>query len=109
MEIPEKGPLPSLSIKENSTDNLPSANGSTAPRQENGSADSIRLTKEGREFQNAANQARLLPDVREERVQQLKRQLETGTYRVEGSRIAVNMIDESVENNSVLKHIDTKV
>ncbi|MGD9311105.1 MAG: flagellar biosynthesis anti-sigma factor FlgM [Desulfosarcina sp.] len=109
MEIPEKGPLPSLSVTENLTDNLPSAIGSTAPRQENGSTDSIRLTKEGREFQSAANQARLLPDVREERVQQLKRQLETGTYRVEGSRIAVNMIDESVENNSVLKHIDTKV
>ncbi|MGD8702137.1 MAG: flagellar biosynthesis anti-sigma factor FlgM [Desulfosarcina sp.] len=109
MEIPEKGPLPSLSVTENLTDNLPSAIGSTGPRQENGSTDSIRLTKEGREFQSAANQARLLPDVREERVQQLKRQLETGTYRVEGSRIAVNMIDETVENNSVLKHIDTKV
>jgi negative regulator of flagellin synthesis FlgM len=109
MEIPEKGPLPSLSVKDNSTDNLPSAIGSIAPGQENGNTDSIRLTKEGREFQSAANQARLLPDLREERVQQLRRQLETGTYRVEGNRIAVNMIDETFENNSVLKHIDTKV
>ena len=109
MEIPEKSPLPSLPVKDNSTDIRPSAIGTIAPHQENSNTDSIRLTKKGREFQRAADQARLLPDVREERVQQLQRQLEMGTYRVEGNRIAGNMVDEAIENNNVLKHIDTKV
>ena len=39
---------------------------------------------------------------------QLKRQLEEGTYLVKGHQIAVNMINETLENNNVLKHIDTK-
>jgi anti-sigma28 factor (negative regulator of flagellin synthesis) len=36
----------------------------------------------------------------------LKRRLEEGTYRLEGRRIAASMINEAVENNHILDHID---
>ena len=110
MEIPEKGPLPSLPVREGTKEDGPPL--PAEPYREQTTTeqrDSIRLTKSGREFKTAVNHAQLLPEIREDRVSQLKRQLEKGTYRVEGDRIAVNMIDEAVENNIVLKHIDTKV
>jgi len=109
MEIPEKEPLPSLPIRDHATEERPQPAESVAPGQPIGNTDSVSLTEDGREFQSAVDRARLIPDIREDRVLQLKRQLEKGTYRVEGNRIAVNMIDETLENNSVIKHIDTKV
>ena len=57
--------------------------------------------------ETAVEHAYLLPEIREDRVMRLKRQLEEGSYRVKGNRIAVNMINETMENNHVLKHLDT--
>ena len=110
MEIPEKGPLPILPIGESTADDRNERSIEppvTSPA--GGRGDMVSLTERGREFNLAIDQARSLPDVRLERVQLLRQQLEKGTYRVEADRIAVNMIDETVENNSALKHIDTKV
>ena len=110
MEIPEKGPMPPLPIGESTTDERTER--STEARvtsSPGGRGDTVSLTERGREFNAAIDQARSLPDVRLERVQLLRQQLEKGTYRVEADRIAVSMIDETVENNSALKHIDTKV
>ena len=110
MEIPEKGPLHSLPVREGSKEDRPPL--PAEPYRERTTTeqrDSISLTQSGRDYKTAVNQVQLLPENRDERVLQLKRQLENGTYHVEGDRIAVNMIDEAVENNIVLKHIDTKV
>ena len=73
-----------------------------------GDTDTVSLTEKGRELKTAAQHARLVPDIREDRVMRLKRQLEEGSYRVMGDRIAGNMIDESMENNTILKHIETR-
>ena len=50
-----------------------------------------------------------MSETRVDRVMELKRRLAQGTYRVMGDRIAVKMIDESLENDNVLNHIDTNV
>ena len=110
MEIPDKGPLQAPILMESAVDGphaSPPADAPKGPADSSGK-DSVRLTDAGREFNRAVDQVQTLPDVRLERVMQLKQQLAQGTYRVEGRRIAVNMIDESMENNSVLKHINTK-
>jgi len=111
MEIPEKGPLLAPATGKRSAEGKqqsPLADLDGRPLSKT-SRDTVRLTDRGRELNSAVDQARSLPDVRLDRVMQLKQQLAQGTYRVEGNRIAVNMIDESIENNTVLKHIDTKV
>jgi len=109
MEIPEKGPLLAQVTGERPAEghqqSSPDLSG-TPPS--NASKDTVRLTDQGRELNGVVERVRSLPDVRMDRVMQLKQQLAQGTYRVEGSRIAVNMIDESLENDNVLKHIDTK-
>lgn len=109
MEIPEKGPLQPLPVRDGSNEDRPPLPAEPYREQtKTDQRDSVSLTQSGREIKTAVDLTRLIPEIREDRVLQLKRQLEKGTYRVEGDRIAVNMIDESIENNTVLKHIDTK-
>jgi flagellar biosynthesis anti-sigma factor FlgM len=69
--------------------------------------DTVRLTENGRNVHSALQRARLLPEIREDRVMRLKRQIEEGAYCIKGDRIAANMISETLENNSLLKKIDT--
>jgi len=109
MEIPHKGPLQAPLAGERTTEGpQQSAQADPEDAVDDIGRDTIRLTDRGRAFNSAVKQARTLPDVRMDRVMQLKRKLAQGTYRVAGSRAAVNMIEESMENDSVLKHIDTK-
>ena len=109
MEIPEKGPLPSRLVANRSAEAVPQPPAEpSGARGKTGQNDTVNLTASGREFKAAAEQAQLLPEIREDRIMQLKRKLEEGTYRVNGDQIAVNMINETQENNHVLKHIDTQ-
>ena len=109
MEIPEKGPLHSLPAQHRPIEEVtrPPTETTAAPRKAE-EKDTVSLTERGRAFRAAADRAHLLPDIREDRVMQLKRKLEEGTYRISGHRIAVNMINEALENNQVLEHIDTQ-
>jgi flagellar biosynthesis anti-sigma factor FlgM len=107
MEIPEKGSLRMLPVQNRSTEALPSSTAKPSERRSRTTpADSVSLTRKGSEFAAAVRDAQGLPDIREDRIMRLKRQLEEGSYRIEGSRIAANMLDETIENNSVLEHID---
>ena len=111
MEIPEKGHLQRSVAGERSAEGAlqsPQTDPGSVPAKGAENFDTVRLSGTVREATKAVERARQLPDVRMERVMQLKRQLAEGTYRVEGNRIAVGMMDESIENENVLKHIDTK-
>jgi flagellar biosynthesis anti-sigma factor FlgM len=109
MEIPEKNPLHALSAQNRSVgEPAPSPHGTTGEQGRTAEKDTVRLTERGRAFKAAAEHAHLLPEIREDRVMALKRQLEEGTYRVKGHRVAANLINETLQNNHVLKHIDTK-
>ncbi len=109
MEIPEKGALPPLPGGDPLAEDRPERSARVSTVLETDGRDTVSLTERGLEFKAAVDRARSLPDIRLERVQLLRQQLEKGTYRIEANRIAVSMIDETVENNSALKHIDTKV
>jgi len=60
-------------------------------------ADNVQISARARELVEAQQAAKAIPDVREDKVDEVKKQVETGTYRVEGKRIALNMINESLE------------
>ena len=109
MEIPEKGPLQSLPVQNRSAEALPPLAAESSDAQSKiTDKDTVSLTERGRAFKAAAELVHVLPEIREDRVMRLKRKLEEGTYRVIGHRIAGNMINETLENNQVLEHIDTK-
>ena len=109
MEIPEKGPLHSLPAQRRPIEEVtrPPTETTVAQRKAN-EKDTVSLTERGRAFKATLEFAHLLPEIREDRVMQLKRKLEEGTYRVIGDRIAAKMINETLENNQVLEHIDTQ-
>ena len=109
MEIPEKGHLQRLQSQNRLVEEgqqLPAGPTRTQPKRSD--RDTVSLTANGREFKTAMQHAHALSDIREDRVTQLKRQLEEGTYRIKGHRIAVNLISETSENNTILKRLDAK-
>lgn len=56
----------------------------------------VDLSTMAREIQQAKVEVSKLPDVREEKVQEIKSQVEKGTYNVSGEQIANKMVGESI-------------
>jgi negative regulator of flagellin synthesis FlgM len=71
--------------------------------------DKVQLSAQAREVQEAANALAKLPEVREEKVQQVKMAVESGTYKVVGNKVAMDMLRETFENNMALSQIDMHV
>ena len=71
--------------------------------------DKVRLSARAREVQEAANTLAKMPDVREKKVRQVKMEVESGTYRVVGNKVAMDMLRETFENNMALSQIDMHV
>ena len=56
----------------------------------------VDLSTRAKEIQQATVEVTRLPDVREEKVQEIKSQVEKGTYNVSGEQIANKMVGESI-------------
>lgn len=56
----------------------------------------VDLSTKARDVQTAKNAMAGIPDIREEKVQDLKNRIEAGTYGVNGEQIAGKMIGESL-------------
>jgi negative regulator of flagellin synthesis FlgM len=56
----------------------------------------VNLSTTAQDVQNLKNAISKLPDVREEKVQALKDQVEKGTYRVDADKVADKMVGESL-------------
>lgn len=56
----------------------------------------VDLSTMAKEIQQAKVEVSRLPDVREEKVQEIKDQVEKGTYNVNGEQIANKMVGESI-------------
>lgn len=74
-----------------------------APEKPAGSAavkqgETVDLSTMARDIQQAKVAVSGLPDVREDKVQAIKAQVEKGTYNVSGEQIAQNMVEESILN-----------
>ena len=58
--------------------------------------DKVEFSQTARDVKEAREQLESIPDVREEKVQEIKTQVEEGTYKVDGKKIAFNMIRDSL-------------
>jgi negative regulator of flagellin synthesis FlgM len=56
----------------------------------------VDLSTKAKDIQQAKNALNSLPDVREEKVQEIKAQVEKGTYKVNAEKIADKMVKESI-------------
>ncbi len=56
----------------------------------------VSLSSAAKDIQRAEKAIKELPDVREEKVQELKSQIEAGQYNVNGEKIAEKMVSESL-------------
>jgi len=81
----------------------------TATAQQSSGRDKVKLSEQAKEVNRAFAQLKELPEIREEKVGEIQNQVETGTYTIDGGRIAVSMLNESLENNAILAAIDLEV
>lgn len=64
------------------------------------SEDKVELSSQATDLKNIQAQTMALPDVRSEKVEQLRMKVENGTYQIDNQAIAERLIDEAVENLS---------
>ncbi len=63
------------------------------------SGDSVALSSEAKIMRKAIKVLETLPDVREEKVAEIRERIAKGTYQVDGKEVAEKMIKESVLND----------
>jgi negative regulator of flagellin synthesis FlgM len=59
----------------------------------------VNLSTTARDIQKLKNLINQLPDVRSEKVENLKKQVEQGTYKVDSEKVAGKMVGESLLDN----------
>jgi len=60
------------------------------------SEDKVALSLEAKQIQDVKKRLDSLPDVREDKVTEIKEQIAAGTYTIDGEKIAFKMIRESI-------------
>lgn len=80
----------------------------SAPKQGD-TADKVNLSDQAKEILQASRAAREVPDVRTDKVEKARMEVEKGTYNVVGAQVATDMMRESFENNMVLQKVNTRV
>jgi len=58
-----------------------------------GKKDRLEVSKQAKDFQIALDKFKALPDIREEKVERLKKEVQAGTYNIEGRRIAEKILE----------------
>jgi negative regulator of flagellin synthesis FlgM len=69
------------------------------PEQQQNKADTVALSNAAKNIQEAQKQLEAVPDVREDKVAQLKEQIENGTYEIDAEKIADKMLKDSLLND----------
>ena len=72
----------------------------TKPETTTKKADSVVISDAAKRVQEARNQLNDIPDVREEKVAQLRNQIQNGTYEINAEKIAGKLIKESLLNDA---------
>jgi len=60
--------------------------------------DNVELSQTAKDIRQAKKLLDSIPDIREEKVAQIKQQIEDGTYKIDEEKIALNMLKEALEN-----------
>lgn len=61
-----------------------------------GKKDQLNLSTEGQEIQRAIKKAKEHPDIRQDKVDEIKQKIDTGTYKVDSKKVAEKMIAQKV-------------
>jgi len=77
------------------------------PTGASGGLDKVELSDQARQIQHAAQEANQGSDVREDKVAQIKMDIENGTYKVVGTKVASAMLNEAFENDVILQKVNT--
>jgi negative regulator of flagellin synthesis FlgM len=72
---------------------------SEQPEKQQTKADTVVLSDTAKKVQEAQKQLEVIPDVREDKVAQLKEQIENKTYDMDEEKIARNMISDALLND----------
>jgi negative regulator of flagellin synthesis FlgM len=80
---------------------------SSAPSGVRVENDTVDLSSNANEIREKVHTVNNLPDVREEKVAEMKRRIASGTYRIISEQVASHLIGETIENNDILSHIDS--
>ena len=67
--------------------------------QQQAKADTVALSSAAKDIQEAQKQLEAIPDVREDKVAQLKEQIENGTYEIDAEKIADKMLKDALLND----------
>ncbi len=74
----------------------------------NGPVDKVNLSSAARDIQRLAKGIGDAGLVNDEKVQKVKMDVDSGTYKVVGTRVANDMLKESFENDFILQKINMK-
>jgi negative regulator of flagellin synthesis FlgM len=69
---------------------------SEQPEAQQTKADTVALSNTAQKIQEAQKQLEAIPDVREDKVAQLKEQIENRTYKIDEEKIADNILKDSL-------------
>ena len=72
---------------------------SEQPEKQQTKADTVVLSDTAKKVQEAQKQLETIPDVREDKVAQLKEQIENGTYEMDEEKIADKMMKDALLND----------
>ena len=72
---------------------------SEQPEEQQTKADTVELSNAAKNLQEAQKQLEAIPDVREDKVAELKEQVEKGTYEIDEQKIADKMLKEALLND----------
>lgn len=69
----------------------------TASSKASGRSDSVRISQEGRLFARALREAQESPEVRRARVNEIKEQVDAGTYVIDSRKTAAKIVEEDLD------------
>lgn len=64
--------------------------------------DKVVLSPKAREINDAKQKLMNMPDIRQQKVGDIRRRIESGTYVVKGDKVALHMLKESVLNQRII-------
>ena len=100
MKIMDKNPLIQLDAYAKNVTNAEKASKKEAHEAgQSGRRDQVILSPKAKAIQEAKKLLESLPDVREDRVAQIKEQIRNGTYKIDAKKVAAKMVEESLLND----------
>lgn len=70
-------------------------------------SDQVELSDKAKAMQQATQELSSSESAHAERVKQVQMDIESGTYKVVGTKVATDMLKETFQNNAILNKIDT--